>query len=244
MALDRYILGMCGRITQKSDPRVLSLDIATLIEPLATALTPRFNGAPGQEHWVIRRHPKTGVRHLDRLWWGLIPYWTTETVPKSKPINATAERVATAPMFRAADAKRRCLVPVDSFFEWAKAKGGRGPRQPYAIAMQNAAPFALAGIWESWVRPGTGEIMRTFCIVTTAANAMIEELHDRMPVVVPPAAYDRWLSAVEPDPRDLLVPCPSELMTMWPVSLAVNKPDHDEAAILVPVPPSTPDLGL
>jgi putative SOS response-associated peptidase YedK len=233
---------MCGRITQKSDPRVLSLDMATLIEPLTNAPAPRFNGAPGQEHWVIRQHPRTGARHLDRLWWGLIPYWTKEAAPKSKPINATAERVATAPMFRAAYAKRRCLVPVDSFFEWARVMS-RASKQPYAIAMRTSEPFALAGIWESWVHPGTGEIVRTFCIITTTANAMIEALHDRMPVIVPPQSYDRWLSAVEPDPRDLLVPHPSDPMTMWPVSLAVNKPDHDDATILAPVPPPIPDLG-
>jgi putative SOS response-associated peptidase YedK/uncharacterized DUF497 family protein len=237
--------GMCGRITQKSDPRILSLDVATLIEPLTEPPAPRYNGAPGQEHWVIRQHPKTGARHIDRLWWGLIPYWTKEPAPRHKPINATAERVATAPMFRSAYAKRRCLVPVDNFFEWAsvKGRGSRGPRQPYAIALKTAAPFALAGIWESWVHPGTGEIVRTFCIVTTAANATIEALHDRMPVILPPEAYDRWLSAVEPDPRDLLEPFPSDLIALWPVSLLVNKPDHDDASILAHAQPQ-PDLGL
>jgi putative SOS response-associated peptidase YedK len=225
---------MCGRITQKSDPRLLRLDTATLIEPLTGPPVPRFNGAPGQEHWVIRQHPKTGERHLDRLWWGLIPYWTKEMAPRSKPINATAERVAVAPMFRAAYARRRCLVPVDNFFEWAKVKG-RGPKQPYAVAMRTGEPFALGGIWESWRLPETGEIVRTFCIVTTPANAMIEAIHDRMPAIVPPDAYDRWLSPVEPDPRDLLVPYPSEAMTMWPVSLQVNKPDNDDASILAHV---------
>ncbi len=232
---------MCGRITQKSDPRVLSLNIATLIEPLAEAPGARFNGAPGQEHWVIRQHPKTGARHLDRLWWGLIPHWVKEAAPRHKPINATAERVAAAPMFRAAYAKRRCLVPVDNFFEWAKVKG-RGPKQPYAIAMKSGAPFALAGIWESWTSPETGEIVRSFCIITTAANAMIDALHDRMPAIVPPQAYDRWLAPVEPDPHDLLVPYPSEPMTMWPISLRVNKPDNDDASILAPTEP-TVDLG-
>jgi putative SOS response-associated peptidase YedK len=232
---------MCGRITQKSDPRVLSLDIATLIEPIIEAAAPRFNGAPGQPHWVIRQHPKTGERHLDRLWWGLVPYWVTEPAPKQKPINATAERIATAPMFRAAYAKRRCLVPVDNFFEWAKVKG-RGPKQPYAIAMRSGEPFALAGIWESWRHPEAGEIVRTFCIITTAANEMITAIHNRMPVILPVQAYDRWLMPVEPDPRDLLVPYPSEAMTMWPVSLRVNKPDHDDASILEHEQ-NAPDLG-
>ena len=203
---------------------------------------PRFNGAPGQQHWVIRQHPKTGERHLDRLWWGLIPNWTKGAAPGSKPINATAERVATAPMFRAAYAKRRCLVPVDNFFEWAKVKG-KGPKQPYAVALRSGEPFALAGIWESWRPPETDEVVRTFCVVTTPANEMIDAIHDRMPVILPPQAYDRWLSTIEPDPRDLLVPYPSDPMTMWPVSVRMNKPDHDDAAVLAPIQPD-PALGV
>jgi putative SOS response-associated peptidase YedK len=222
---------MCGRFTQKSDPSVLALDIATLVEPLTEPVTPRFNCAPGQEHWVIRQHPKTGERHLDRLWWGLIPNWIKEASPRHKPINATAERVAIAPMFRAAYAKRRCLVPVDSFFEWARAKG-KGPKQPYAVAMRSREPFALAGIWESWRRPESGEVVRTFCIITTTANEMIGAIHDRMPAILPPEACDRWLAPVEPDPRDLLVPYATGLMAMWPVSSRVNKADQDDAAIL------------
>lgn len=224
---------MCGRITQKSDPRVLGLDIATLVEPLYAAedARPRFNGAPGQQHWVIRQHPDTGVRHLDRLWWGLIPYWTKERLPKLKPINATAERVATAPMFRAAYARRRCMVPVDGFIEWAAGKG-KAPRQPHAVGMQSGRPFALAGIWESWRHPESGEIVRTFCIVTTAANELIAGIHDRMPVILDPASYDRWLSPIEPDPRDLLVPHAAAPMTLWPIGLRVNSAANDDAAIL------------
>jgi putative SOS response-associated peptidase YedK len=232
---------MCGRITQKSDPQRLGLKIATLIEPLTEASTPRFNGAPGQQHWVIRQHPRTGERHLDRLWWGLIPYWVKESAPRSKPINATAERVASAPMFRAAYAKRRCLVPVDNFFEWRKVKG-RGPKQPYAVGLKSGDPFALAGIWESWRHPQSGEIVRTFCIITTAANDLVDAIHDRMPVILPPEAYERWLSPVEPDPRDLLVPHPSEPMVMWPISARVNLTDNDDASILEPVREPPGDL--
>lgn len=238
---------MCGRITQKSDPRVLSLNVTTLIEPLFEVPGPRYNGAPGQEHWVIRQHPKTGERHLDRLWWGLVPHWIKEAAPRSKPINATAERVATAPMFRAAYARRRCIVPVDSFFEWAKARSGgpkQSPKQPYVIAMRTGAPFALAGLWESWRHPESGELVRTFCVITTAANQMINAIHDRMPVILAPQGYDRWLACVEPNPHDLLTPYPSEAMAMWPISPRVNKPDNDDASILVPGPPPIPELDV
>jgi putative SOS response-associated peptidase YedK len=223
---------MCGRVTQKSNPKVLGLRIANLVEPLYAAdVAPRYNGAPGQQHWVIREHPETGERRLDRLWWGLIPNWTKETSPKNKPINATAQRVASAPMFRGAYAKRRCLVPVDSFFEWVKGVG-KGPRQPYAVAMKNGEPFALAGIWESWRHPERGDIVRTFCVITTPANALLAPIHNRMPVIVEPASFDRWLSPLEPDPRDLLVPHADAPMTLRAVSPRVNSPANDDAALL------------
>jgi putative SOS response-associated peptidase YedK len=225
---------MCGRITQKSNPKVLGLAITNLVEPLyetGAPPPPRYNGAPGQQHWVIRQHPETGERHLDRLWWGLIPFWTKEAAPKLKPINATAERVASAPMFRAAYAKRRCILPVDNFFEWAKVKA-KGPKQPYAVAMKSGEPFALAAVWEGWRHPESGEVVRTFAVITTGANELLAGIHDRMPVILPPEAFDRWLAPVEPDPRDLLVPYPPEPMTMWPISLRINSAVNDDAALL------------
>ena len=227
---------MCGRITQKSKPEVLALGVATLIEPLY-GLPPRYNGAPGQEHWVIRQHPRTGERALDRLWWGLVPYWVKEAGGGRKPINAKAETVASLPTFREAYKRRRCLVPVDNYFEWRASKGAR-VKQPYAIGMKSGEPFALAGIWENWRRPGTEEWVRTFAVITCPANELMSELHDRMPVILPREAYDRWLAGIEPDPRDLLVPHPSEPMIMWPISTRVNKPDNDDAAILEPAPPA------
>ena len=158
---------MCGRITQKSSPNRLGLGLTTvnLVEPLYT-LPPKYNGAPGQEHWVIRQNPKTGERTLDRLWWGLIPYWCKDASGGRKPINAKGETVASLPSFRDAYRRRRCLLPVDNFFEWRAIKGARA-KQPYAIAMKSGQPFALAGIWENWQKPGTEEWLRTFAIITT-----------------------------------------------------------------------------
>ena len=234
---------MCGRITQKSNPKVLGLKIASLVEPLFEA-PPRYNGAPSQEHWVIRQHPETGARTLDRLTWGLIPGWIKEASPRVKPINATAERVATAPMFRRAYAKRRCILPIDNFFEWKAIKGAKA-KQPYAIGMKSGEPFALAAIWEGWRHPQSGQLARTFCVVTTDANELVADIHNRMPVILAPQAYDRWLSTIEPDPRDLLVPFPAEPMMMWPISTRVNKPENDDPEILEPfeaVSGSTPTL--
>jgi putative SOS response-associated peptidase YedK len=227
---------MCGRITQKSPPGVLALTmmLGTPDDPRVSAAEPRYNGAPSQELLVIRQHPQTRVYSLDYLRWGLIPYWIKEANPKLRPINATAERVASAPMFRAAYAKRRCIVPVDNFFEW-KAIKGRTAKQPYAIGMKDGAPFGIAGIWESWKQPATGELVRTFCVITTTANELLTEIHNRMPVILPREAYARWLANIEPDPRDLLVPYPAGEMRMWPISTRVNKPENDDADVLTPL---------
>ena len=228
---------MCGRITQKSDPSRLGLGLTTvsLIEPLQ-APPPRYNGAPGQEHWVIRQHPKTGERTLDRLWWGLVPHWVTEPKGGRRPINAKAETVASLPSFRDAYRRRRCLLPVDNFFEWRAVRGAR-TKQPYAVGMQSGEPFALAAIWENWQRPGTDEWVRTFAIVTCPANALMAQVHDRMPIILPSDSYARWLANIEPDPRDLLAPFPSAPMAMWPIGTRVNKPDNDDPGILEAVEP-------
>jgi putative SOS response-associated peptidase YedK len=233
---------MCGRITQNSSPRRLGLGLVTinLVEPLY-APPPKFNGAPSQEHWVIRQNPKSGERTLDRLTWGLIPHWCKDESGGRKPINAKGETVASLPSFRDAYERRRCLLPVDSFFEWQVVKGSR-TKQPYAIAMKSGQPFALAGIWENWRKPASDDWVRTFAIITTEANDLLREIHDRMPVIIPPEAYDRWLCCIEPDPRDLLVPYPAGVMRMWPISTRVNKPDNDDPSILEPLEPVVANL--
>jgi len=198
----------------------------------AAADRPRYNGAPSQDFRVIRRHPETGDYHGGRLVWGLIPHWVKEADGGRKPINAKSETVHRLPSFRAAYAKRRCIVPINNFFEWRKTKP---PKQPYAIGMKDGSPFGLAAIWENWKHPETGNHVRTFCILTCPANEMIAAIHDRMPVILPPDAYDRWLSPMEADPRDLLAPYPSDSMRMWPISTRVNTPRNDTADILEPV---------
>jgi putative SOS response-associated peptidase YedK len=226
---------MCGRFTQ-SNKELPGIETVVLDERYDSrtggALPPvRYNGAPSQDFWVVRRHPETGLYHRDRLIWGLIPSWCKDQNGGRKPINARGESIATLPSFRNAYAKRRALLPIDNFFEWRRIKGA-GSKQPYAIGMKTGEPFALAAIWESWKHPGTREIIRTFCIITTEANELLAEIHDRMPVIIPREAYDRWLSPIEPDPRDLLVPYPADPMTMWPISTRVNSPKNDDPSIL------------
>ena len=149
---------------------------------------------------------------------------------RSQAINAKAETVAALPSFRDAYARRRCLLPVDNFFEW---KGSRSSgKQPYAVGMNTGEAFALAALWENWKRPGTEEWVRTFAVITTVANALVRTVHPRMPVIIPPIAYDRWLMSIEPDPRDLLRPFPADPMEMWPISTAVNPPENNSPSVL------------
>jgi SOS response associated peptidase (SRAP) len=130
-----------------------------------------------------------------------------------------------------------CIVPVDGFFEW-KAIRGQKAKQPYAIAMKDGAPFGIAGIWENWKDPAFGDWVRTFAIITTDANELVADIHDRMPVILSRYDYARWLGE-EPDPRDLMRPFPAELMRMWPISTRVNKPENDDPSIVEPIEPAT-----
>ena len=226
---------MCGRVVQASGPELLGLAIVSGFEGRDRRggnLAPRYNAAPSQELWVIRQRRDTGERTLDLLKWGLVPYWMKQK-PKPPPINAKAETVHKAPMFRDAYARRRCIVPIDAFFEW-KAVLGQKVKEPFAIAMKDRSPFGLAGLWENWKDPATGEWVRTFAVITTNANTLVSTIHDRMPAILSPQDYDRWLSD-ELDPRELLRPFPAEPMTMWPVSTRVNTPKNDDPDILTPV---------
>jgi putative SOS response-associated peptidase YedK len=207
---------------------------------------PRYNGAPAQDLWIIRWNAAIGERSLDLLRWGLIPHFCAAK-PKPPPINAAAENIATKtfapetrPFFAEAYARRRCIMPIDGFFEWRAVKGEK-VRQPFAIAMKDGAPFGLAGLWENWQDPATGDWLRTFCVVTTRANALVRPIHTRMPVILRPEDYERWLSTPG-DPHDLLRPYPAEPMTMWAVSTRVNSYKNDDPSLIEPVEtdPSTP----
>jgi len=199
---------------------------------------PRWNGAPSQELLVIRRNHQTGEVSLDPLRWGLIPYWSKDPAGGRKPINAKTESVAALPSFREAYRKRRCILPVDSFYEWKAIKGQKA-KQPYAIAMKDGSPFGIAGIWENWKHPGTRAWIRTFAIITTEANERVAEIHNRMPAILAPSDYARWLSQ-ESDARDLLKPFPSEAMRIWPISTRVNKAENDDPALLEAVESASP----
>lgn len=192
---------------------------------------PNFNAAPSQLLPIVRRNPDSGKRTLDRLQWGLIPHWAKE--PGLRPINAKAEGIVTKPMFRQAYAKRRCIVPMDGFYEW-QAVPGEKRKQPWYITSRDREILPVAGIWENWKNPANEEWVRTFAIVTTEPNELCATIHNRMPVILRPADCDRWLSD-EPDPCDLLKPYPAALMEAWPVSTRVNSPGNNDRALLQPL---------
>ena len=191
---------MCGRFASTLAPDAIRALFRTG-GPVPN-LAPSWNVAPTQDAMVVRRHPATGERRLDLLRWGLIPSWTKDLKAARKPINARSETAGSSGMFKAALGARRCLVPVDAFYEWRTVPDGK---QPYAIARRDGTPLAFAGLWEGW-RSGDGEVIRSFAILTTSANATMAQLHERMPVILEPDAWPAWLGEADTDPLALMRP--------------------------------------
>jgi putative SOS response-associated peptidase YedK len=191
---------------------------------------PRWNAAPSQELLVIRRNHNTGEVSLDPLRWGLIPNWCNDPQGGRKPINAKCETVHTLPTFRDAYRSRRCILPADGFYEWMAIKGAKA-KQPFAIAMKDGKPFGIGGIWENWRDPASGEWVRTFAAITTPANELVAQIYDRMPLIIHPEDYERWLSD-DRDPHELMQPFSAEKMRMWPVSTRVKKPQNDDRTLV------------
>ncbi len=208
---------MCGRYASSVSVDEIRALFRTTNAPINHA--PSWNVAPTQAAMVVRRHPETGERHLDRLQWGLVPHFHKgELSAARKPINARSETVASSGLFRGALAVRRCLVPADAFYEWRTTPAGK---QPYAIARQDRTPLAFAGLWEGW-RSALGETLRTFTILTTAANGAMSALHDRMPVILEQRHWPAWLGETSDNAHALMRPAVEDILRVWPVSRAVN----------------------
>ncbi len=220
---------MCGRYASFLPPEALRAIFHTA-NPLPNA-APTWNMAPTQDALVVRRHPQTGERHLDVLRWGLIPRTAKDVKGDrtNRPINARAETVTRNSLFRDSFARRRCLVPAGAFYEWRTTPDGK---QPFAVARADGAPLALAGLWSGWTSPETGEVIRSCAIITTAANATMRALHDRMPMIVEEADWPIWLGEGEGDPAALLRPAAEGVLRLWPVSRAVNSVRNNSAELL------------
>lgn len=240
---------MCGRYSLTTP--VEALRQLFLFSELPN-LAPRANIAPTQMVPAVRlgtrpdedrgagRERGQGVhaagRHLVMLRWGLVPFWAKDLAIGSRMINARGEQVAEKPAFRAAFKRRRCLIPADGFYEWRKEAGGK---QPYRVVMADGAPFAFAGLWESWTDPVSADEVQSCTIITTGANSLLQAIHDRMPVILDPADHDAWLAPDTAPERlqGLLRACPAAALRAYPVSKRVNAVANDEADLMEPTGP-------
>lgn len=195
---------------------------------------PRYNIAPTQDVPAVVARRQGGGRQLRLFRWGLIPSWAKDPEIGNRLINARGETVAEKASFRGPLARRRCLILADGFYEWQKVRGGK---QPHHIRMRDGSAFAMAGLWDHWTSPDGSEI-ESCTILTTTPNEMLEQIHNRMPVILSPKDYGLWLDPqVRPSPamHALLRPFPAEEMEARAVSKFVNNPGNDSQECIRPL---------
>ena len=217
---------MCGRFRLGKGREALKKFFAAEIDG---DWDPRYNVAPGQNVAAVRQDPAQPVRRLSLMRWGLIPFWAKEAAIGYKMINARSETVAEKPAYREALKSRRCLIAADGFYEWQKL--GKA-KQPYCFTLAEDGIFAFAGIWDRWKSP-EGQMIETCSILTTSANDLVRDVHDRMPVILPPESFDLWLDPGFTNREDivnLLRPFAAESMKKYPVSTRVNSVKNDDEA--------------
>lgn len=236
------VVVMCGRFSQFSSVSDLvstfSVDESLVDE---SEVHPRWNLAPTQHALIVATSNDGVARRLGTMRWGLVPSWAKDPSIGNRMINARADKVATSGAFRSAFRSRRCIVPADGFYEWHKQvddHGKKTPSIPFHIHAADHVTLALAGLWEVW-HDAEGAPMRSFTIITTDPNTTMAAVHDRMPVILDPSEWDRWLS---PDPLDddeqrtMLGPAPDDLLVLDQVSTQVNSPRNEGADLIAEVP--------
>jgi putative SOS response-associated peptidase YedK len=222
---------MCGRFAFYSPHEAIVRLFGVTAAP---EIEPRWNIAPTQFIAAVRA--PVGPREAAMLYWGLVPSWAKEKSIGARMINARSETLGEKPSFRNAFRRRRCLILADGYYEWQRAGA---VKQPYFIAFADGRPFGMAGLWERWRDPATGEPLESCCIVTTAPSATVAHVHDRMPVIVPQDAYAEWL-----DPKNeatdrlgrLFEPCPRPDLQARPVSRRVNDARNQGRELIEQVP--------
>lgn len=219
---------MCGRIVLSSPPAVIA---ARFFLDAVPELAARYNICPGTDIAAIVPNPLSEGNLLRTLNWGLQPPWERDPDKSPKLINARSETVAGKAAFKEAFRQRRCLVPVDGFYEWQRRPEGN---QPFYFSGKDGAPLALAGLWERHEYPGK-RILESCTILTTAANKLMRPVHHRMPVILPEEDWKFWLR-LEPEKSESLleklIPAPEDLLRSWPVSREVNRPAHDDPSCI------------
>lgn len=228
---------MCGRFAQPRSPE----DLARIFSarPATDLAGNRFNVAPTDPVAAIVSYH--GERVIEEFRWGLVPVYAESPRSAARLINARSETVARSPAFRASFRRMRCIVPADAFYEWRRhrdATTGRVIRsEPFAIRLASGEPMAFAALWAIWRDPRTGDRLHTTTILTGPPNALVERVHDRMPIILDPADWDAWLADDTPPAAlgDLLHPTPATAMRMFPVTPAVNSVRSEGAQLMAPL---------
>jgi putative SOS response-associated peptidase YedK len=233
---------VCGRFSQQRPASELAEIFAA--EPLVDELGPRYNVAPTDEAYVVVQRAER--RAVMAYRWGLIPHWAENAKSASRMFNARSETLTRSPAFADALRRKRCLVPVDGFYEWQRIEGRR---QPFTIGRADGAPLALAGLWSGWRDPAVDRVVRTFTIITTGPNDQLRWLHDRMPVVVPRSSWDLWLDPELSDPSELgalFEPSDEFRLRIDPVRDLVNNVRNDGPELVQPIdlPPSAASAAI
>ncbi len=224
---------MCGRFVSASPASEVAAYFGAGLDA-GIDLEPSYNVAPTNDVYAVL--VAEGLRKLATLRWGLIPPWASDVKIGNRMINARMETVAESKAYRRPFRARRCIVAADGFYEWVPVPGERY-KQPMYIHRVDGEPLAFAGLWERWKRPDV-DLVRSTTIITGPANDRIAEVHDRMPIVLPPSAWEQWLDPDSDDAAalgDLLVPAPSKLFTIHPVSREVNNPRRKSAHLIEPL---------
>src|SRR5882672_1389435 len=232
---------MCGRYRLSAKERYIRDHFGLDEDP---SWTPRYNIAPTQQVPIVRQDRNEPKRTFSTVRWGLIPYWAKDASIGARTINGMSETVAEKPAFRDAMKRRRCLIPADGFYEWLRISSKE--KQPYNFGMIDDSIFAFAGLWERWRDPA-GEVVETCTILTTKPNALVADVHDRMPVILKPDDYELWLDPGVTDTAlvtDCLQPFDPRLMKKYPVSTRVSRTENDdsECAREVPIAGAAPRL--
>jgi putative SOS response-associated peptidase YedK len=251
VALACYGNGMCGRFTSTTQPSLLAERFRA--EPVGVeSHQPSWNVAPASDILVIFAS-EDGARRLQALHWGLVPKWAKEPSSRNQIVNLRAETVRDKKSWQRNLARRRCIIPIDGFYEWQNMGKGQ-KKQPIYITAREPQPLALAGLWDKWhpheeAKAGNGESgpagnggadgdMWTCTILTTTPNKLLEPVHNRMPVILPPEVWDTWLDPENTDAerlKELLVPAPDDLLACWPVDPSVGNVRNNHPELTEPL---------
>ena len=238
---------MCGRFVSSTPPDQLAKYFGAETPATEGFVEANHNVAPTQAVFTV--YEDGGVRRLDTFHWGLVPFWAKDPTIGNRMINARAESLAEKNSFKRPFARKRCIIPADGFYEWKKIEGQK-KKQPMYMTRVDDAPFAFAGLWEVWKDPDhtddDGEPMElhSCTIITGEPNELVAEVHDRMPVMLPPDTWDVWLDRDNHDIDalgKLLVPAPSRLIRLHPVSTEVNNVRNNGPHLIEEADPLTDD---